>query len=117
MPVGPLPSPSEERVWGRNIVALRVAVEQSRFFGFGFLCFLTIWEQFGKREIWKGGGTTMKQEAQFLLDRLDEYDPEDEDHVRDFHGHVTPAMARLRRALADKPEPRTTKKQGLDLAR
>lgn len=49
----------------------------------------------------------MKWEAQFLLDRLDEYDPEDEDHVRDWHGHVTPAIARLRRALlADKPEDR-----------
>lgn len=48
----------------------------------------------------------MRREAQFLLDRLDEYDPEDEDHVRDWHGHVTPAIARLRRALADKPEDR-----------
>jgi hypothetical protein len=47
----------------------------------------------------------MKKEAQFLLDRLEEYDPEDEDHVRDFHGHVTPAIARLRHALADKPNP------------
>lgn len=47
----------------------------------------------------------MKREAQFLLDRLDEYDPEDEDHVRDFHGHIAPAMARLRSALADKPNP------------
>jgi hypothetical protein len=46
----------------------------------------------------------MKQEAQFLLDRLEEYDPEDEDHVRDFHGHVAPAIARLRNALADKPK-------------
>lgn len=47
----------------------------------------------------------MKQEAKFLLDRLDEYDPEDEDHIRDFHGHIAPAMARLRHALADKPNP------------
>lgn len=42
----------------------------------------------------------MRQEAQFLLDRLDEYDLKDEDHVRDWHGHVTPAIARLRSALA-----------------
>lgn len=42
----------------------------------------------------------MKQEAMFLLDRLEEYDPEDEDHVRDFHGHIAPAIARLRNALA-----------------
>lgn len=47
----------------------------------------------------------MKKEAQFLLDRLDEYDPEDADHVRDFHGHIAPAIARLRHALADKPNP------------
>lgn len=45
-----------------------------------------------------------KNEAQFLLDRLEEYDPEDEDHVRDFHGHVAPAIARLRNALANKPD-------------
>ncbi len=38
-------------------------------------------------------------EAQFLLDRLDEFDPGDEDAERDFHGHVAPAMARLRHAL------------------
>ena len=44
-------------------------------------------------------------EAQFLLDRLEEYDPEDEDHVRDFHGHVTPAIARLRDALAQPASP------------
>lgn len=42
----------------------------------------------------------MKQEAQFLIDRLDEYDPEDDDHVRDFNGHVAPAIARLRGALS-----------------
>lgn len=47
----------------------------------------------------------MKKEAKFLLDRLDEYNPEDEDHVRDFHGHVAPAIARLRHALEDKPNP------------
>ena len=47
----------------------------------------------------------MKREAKFLLDRLDEYDPEDEDHVRDFHGHVAPAIARLRNVLAAKPKP------------
>ena len=47
----------------------------------------------------------MRSEAQFLLDRLDEYDPEDADHVRDFHGHVAPAIARLRYALQD-PAPK-----------
>jgi hypothetical protein len=41
----------------------------------------------------------VKQEAQFLLDRLDEYDPEDADHVRDWYGHVCPAIARLRMVL------------------
>lgn len=47
----------------------------------------------------------MKKEVQFLLDRLDEYDPEDADHVRDFHGHIAPAIARLRHAMADKSNP------------
>lgn len=47
----------------------------------------------------------MKKEIRFLLDRLEEYDPEDADHVRDFHGHVAPAIARLRTALADKSNP------------
>lgn len=41
----------------------------------------------------------MIEEAQFLLDRLAEYNPEDQDHVRDFHGHIIPAMARLRAAI------------------
>lgn len=39
-------------------------------------------------------------EAQFLLDRLDEFDPGEEDAERDFHGHVAPAIARLRSALS-----------------
>jgi hypothetical protein len=53
----------------------------------------------------------MKKEAKFLLDRLEEYDPEDEDHVRDFHGHIAPAIARLRSALADKPAQRKTERE------
>lgn len=38
----------------------------------------------------------MPAEVQFLLDRLDEHDAESEDSVRDFHGHVMPAAARLK---------------------
>lgn len=39
-------------------------------------------------------------EAQFLLDRLDEFDPGEEDAEREYHGHVAPAIARLRSALS-----------------
>jgi hypothetical protein len=42
----------------------------------------------------------IRPEAQFLLDRLQEYDPGDFDSEREFHGHVAPAIARLRSALA-----------------
>lgn len=42
-------------------------------------------------------------EARFLLDRLEEYDPEDEDHARDFYGHVVPSIARLSDLLAAHP--------------
>lgn len=36
----------------------------------------------------------------FLVNRLDEFDPGDFDAERDFHGHVAPALARFRGALA-----------------
>jgi hypothetical protein len=38
--------------------------------------------------------------AQNLLDRLYDFEPGDYNAERDFHGHITPAMSRLRRALA-----------------
>ena len=40
------------------------------------------------------------REAQFLVDRLNEYNPEDDDHVREYHGHVIPPLTRLGRQLA-----------------
>lgn len=39
-------------------------------------------------------------EAQFLLDRLDEHEPDHESAVRDFHGHIEPSMSRLRGHLS-----------------
>lgn len=39
-------------------------------------------------------------DVRFLLDRLAEFDPGDYDAERDFHGHVAPAIARLRNAIA-----------------
>ena len=38
--------------------------------------------------------------ARFLLDRLDEYEPDADDDGTDFNGHVVPARARLRAAIA-----------------
>lgn len=39
--------------------------------------------------------------AQALVDRLEEYEPDHHDHVRDFNGHVLPALERLKAALED----------------
>lgn len=36
----------------------------------------------------------------FLLDRLEEFDPGDDEPEREFHGHVAPAIARLRSAIS-----------------
>jgi hypothetical protein len=41
----------------------------------------------------------LRYHARFLLDRLQEFDPGDFEAERDFHGHVAPAIARLRNAL------------------
>jgi hypothetical protein len=38
-------------------------------------------------------------DVQFLLDRLEEFDPGDDEPEREFHGHVAPAIARLRSAM------------------
>jgi len=40
--------------------------------------------------------------AQFLVDRLEEFDPGDDEPEREYHGHVAPAAARLRGALQPK---------------
>ena len=40
--------------------------------------------------------------ARFLLERLDEFDPGEDDAEREYHGHVAPAIARLRAALTSK---------------
>jgi broad specificity phosphatase PhoE len=40
--------------------------------------------------------------SQFLVDRLEEFDPGDDEPEREFHGHVAPAAARLRDALNPK---------------
>jgi len=37
--------------------------------------------------------------AQFLADRLDEFDPGEDEAEREYHGHVAPALARLKTAL------------------
>lgn len=42
----------------------------------------------------------VEEAARFLLDRLQEFDPGDFQAERDFHGHVAPAIARLRSALS-----------------
>jgi hypothetical protein len=39
-------------------------------------------------------------DVEFLLDRLAEFDPGEDDAEREYHGHVAPAIARLRNALA-----------------
>ncbi len=47
----------------------------------------------------QGVRAALVNEAQFLVDRLKEYDPEDADHVRDYMGHVEPSLTRLDRIL------------------
>jgi hypothetical protein len=42
----------------------------------------------------------IEEAARFLLDRLDEFDPGDDEPEREYHGHVAPAIARLRSALS-----------------
>jgi|GEM_PF-902820 len=44
----------------------------------------------------------LEQDGSFLLDRLDEFASEfqDDDVARQFYGHVSPAMARFRAAIA-----------------
>lgn len=44
--------------------------------------------------------TDFERELRFLLDRLEEYDPEDEDHVRDWYGHVHPSLSRMQKLFA-----------------
>jgi hypothetical protein len=39
-------------------------------------------------------------DVQFLLDRLEEFDPGDDEPEREFHGHVAPAISRLRSAIS-----------------
>lgn len=39
-------------------------------------------------------------EAQLLIDRLNEFEPEDEDSPREYYGHVFPSFSRLRDLLA-----------------
>lgn len=41
----------------------------------------------------------LEELGQFLVDRLEEFDPGDDQPEREFHGHVAPAAARLRFAL------------------
>jgi hypothetical protein len=43
--------------------------------------------------------SAVTEHARFLLDRLDEFDPGEYDAEREYHGHVTPAIARLRGAV------------------
>lgn len=43
---------------------------------------------------------SLETHARFLLDRLQEFDPGDFDADREFNGHVAPAIARLKTALA-----------------
>lgn len=50
--------------------------------------------------------------ARFLCDRLSEYDPDDEDHVRDFYGHVSPALSRFSGALDALATPTVTDADG-----
>jgi hypothetical protein len=47
------------------------------------------------------GNGAVTEAAQFLLDRLDEFDPGEDEPEREYHGHVTPAIARLRSALTE----------------
>ncbi len=49
--------------------------------------------------------TQLEELAQFLVDRLEEFDPGDDQPEREFHGHVAPAAARLRAALQPKATP------------
>jgi len=42
----------------------------------------------------------IEHQARFLLDRLQEFDPGDFQAERDFHGHIAPAISRLKSALA-----------------
>jgi hypothetical protein len=44
----------------------------------------------------------LEELGQFLVDRLEEFDPGDDQPEREFHGHVAPAVARLRFALKPK---------------
>jgi hypothetical protein len=44
----------------------------------------------------------LEELGQFLVDRLEEFDPGDDQPEREFHGHVAPAAARLRFALQPK---------------
>lgn len=44
-------------------------------------------------------GRHLEYHSRFLLDRLQEFDPGDFEAEREFHGHVAPAIARLRSAL------------------
>jgi hypothetical protein len=46
--------------------------------------------------------------AQFLLDRLEEFDPGEDDAEREYHGHVTPAIAHLRTAITRPDRERQT---------
>lgn len=41
----------------------------------------------------------LEELSQFLCDRLEEFDPGDDEPEREYHGHVAPAAARLRDAL------------------
>lgn len=38
--------------------------------------------------------------GQFLVDRLEEFDPGDDEPEREYHGHVAPALSRFRSALS-----------------
>jgi hypothetical protein len=46
--------------------------------------------------------TELEELSQFLVDRLEEFDPGDDEPEREYHGHVAPAAARLRGALQPK---------------
>jgi len=49
----------------------------------------------------QGAGAPVIEDAQFLVDRLDDLDIYDSDFlIRDWHGHIEPAIARLRTTLA-----------------
>ena len=57
------------------------------------------------RDVPETASDELRRAGQFLLDRLNEYEPDFHDHVSDYMGHVEPAIARFRSALARAPAP------------